>query len=125
MNSKNKLVLAAISGLTLGLTMPSTSYAQDPGKPATDVKCYGINSCKANAGCLVHASDLNAVKKLVGAKEYALKYGKSKAHSCGAHASCGASHEILNWTSVSENECKAGGGYVIEESNGKKVAKKL
>jgi hypothetical protein len=117
---KDKLLLAAIAGITLGANMPQVALAADK----DEVKCYGVNSCGHHSKCSVSAQDLDAVKALLGDKEYATKFGKSEAHSCGAHAKCGGSSQILNWTPTSAGECKAQGGYVIEEKDGKKVAKK-
>ena len=46
-------------------------------------------------------------------------------NGCAQHASCGASSKILNFTTVSERECQQSKGIVIEEVEGKKVAKQL
>ena len=116
----NALVVAAVAGLAIGVKAP----AQNAGQPA-EVKCYGINGCAANSSCAVKADDLAAVKTLLGTEAFNVRYGKSKDHSCKAHAGCGASSHILNWTSVSEDACKRAHGIVIEETDGKKVAKEL
>ncbi len=117
---KDKLLMAAIAGITLGVTAPPGAIAGDK----DEVKCWGINSCGSHAKCSVGEDDLAAFKALLGAKEYAAKYGKSEAHACGSHASCGGSAQILNWTTATAGECKAKGGYVVETQGGKKVAKK-
>jgi hypothetical protein len=117
---KDKLLLAAVAGITLGVTTPGGAVAAE----ATDVKCYGINGCGSHAKCSVSADDLAAVKKLLGDKEYAKQFGKSEVHGCGSHAKCGASAQILNWVPTPAGECKAQGGLVIEETGGKKVARK-
>jgi hypothetical protein len=90
------------------------------------VKCWGINGCGSHAKCAVSAGDLKAFKALLGDAEYAKRFGKSEAHACGAHAKCGASDQILNWVPTGLAECKAQGGYLVEESGPekKKVAKK-
>ena len=94
-------------------------------RPAAEVKCYGINGCAANSSCAVKADDLAAVKTLLGTEAFNARFRKSKEHSCKAHAGCGASSHILNWTSVSEDACKRAHGIVIEVADGKKVAKEL
>jgi hypothetical protein len=118
---KDMLLRAAVAGLGLGLAASATSLAQDK---ADDVKCYGINGCGSHAKCAVSAADIEAVRALLGGKAFAKRFGKSEAHSCGAHAKCGGSAQILNWVPTSLGECKAQGGILIEESAGKKVAKK-
>ncbi len=118
---KDKLLLAAIAGITLGASAPAASVA---GEKADEVKCYGINSCGHHSKCSVKDDDLAAVRTLLGEKEYDKAFGKSETHSCGSHAKCGASSRILNWTPTSAAECHDKGGIVIEESAGKKVAKK-
>lgn len=118
---RDKLLAAAVAGITLGVVAPQAARAQT----ADDVvKCYGVNGCGAHAKCSVSADDLAALKTLLGDKEYGARFGKSEAHSCGAHAKCGASANILNWVPTSADQCKADGGYVITEQNKKKVAKK-
>ena len=91
---KEKLLLAAVAGMTLGLTAPSTGFTEEK----TDVNCWGVNGCGKSAKCAVTDADIAAVKKLVGDKEYDTKFGKTETHSCGSHAKCGASSKILNWT---------------------------
>ena len=117
---KDRLLLAAVAGMTLG-AVASPGAA---GEKKDEVKCWGINGCGSHASCSVGADDLAAIRALVGEKDYAAKYGKSEAHSCGAHAKCGGSFQILNWTNVGAGECKAKGGFVVEEKDGKKVARK-
>jgi len=119
----NVLVVAAVAGLAIGANSP----AQEPtnaGQPA-GVKCYGINGCAANASCVVKGDDLAAVKTLLGVKAYKSRFGKSAEHSCKGHGGCGASSHILNWTTTDEGTCQQSHGIVIEESDGKKVAKQL
>ena len=72
------------------------------------------------------AEDLKAFQALLGEKEFKSRFGKSEAHACGSHAKCGASSKIINWVPTSLEECKAQGGYIVEESGTpkKKVAKK-
>ena len=118
----NALVMAAVAGLAIG----ANALAQEAsaGQPAS-VKCYGINGCAANASCAVKAEDLGAVKTLLGAKSYKARFGKSTEHSCKAHGGCGASSHILNWTTTDESICQQSHGIVIEDSDGKKVAKQI
>lgn len=118
MNKNEKLLAAAVAGIAMGFSAPAPAQAAD------DVKCYGINGCGQHAKCSVAQADLDAVKRLLGDKDYRARFGKSEAHGCGAHAKCGAGAGILNWTETSAGECKAQGGIVIEEKDGKKVAKK-
>jgi len=116
-----KFLMAAVAGLTMGLSDPAVGRAaEEPG----DVKCFGINGCGAHAKCSVSDADLKAFRTLLGDKEYGIRFGKSEAHSCGSHAKCGASSKILNWVPTSLQECKDKGGYVVEEVEKKKVAKK-
>jgi hypothetical protein len=117
---KDKLLMAAIAGITLGASAPQGAQAAEK----DEVKCYGINSCGSHAKCSVTSQDLDAIKALLGDKEYAAKYGKSEAHSCGGHAKCGPSSQILNWLPTTAGECQAKGGFVVEEKSGKKVARK-
>jgi hypothetical protein len=118
----NALVVAAVAGLAIGVKAPAQQA--NPGMPA-EVKCYGINGCAANSSCAVKADDLAAVKSLLGRSAFNHQFGKSTEHSCKAHAGCGASSRILNWTSTSADSCQQAHGIVIEEQDGKKVAKKL
>jgi hypothetical protein len=118
----NALVIAAVAGLTMGASAPAQEASA--GQPA-DVKCYGINGCAANASCAVKAEDLAAVRTLLGAKAFKARFGKSTEHSCKAQGSCGASSHILNWTTVGNETCQQSHGIVIEETDGKKVAKQL
>ena len=83
---KDKLILAAVAGMTLGLTAPGTGFTEEK----TDVKCWGVNGCGKSAKCSVTDADIAAVKKLIGDKEYATKFGKTETHSCGSSAKCGA-----------------------------------
>ena len=121
-NTNQKLVLAAVAGIALAAAAPAPVLGQDS---PTDVKCYGINSCKGHSGCGVKADDVAAVKMLLGDEQFNAQFGKTKTHSCAAHGSCGAKQHILNWTKVGADECKASSGIVIEEQDGSKVAKKL
>jgi len=117
---QDRFLLAAIAGITLGVASPQPS----PAAAKDEVKCWGINSCGQDGKCSVTAQDLEAFKALLGEKDYAAKFGKSAAHACGAQAECGAADKILNWIGTSASECKAKSGYVIEEKDGKKVARK-
>jgi hypothetical protein len=118
--TKKRLLMAAVAGISLGVTTQPVMLAQDAGQ----VKCFGINACGAHAKCSVGNDDLAAVRRLLGDREFKARFGKSQAHSCGAHAKCGASAKKLNWTPVSAGECSEKGGFVIETVGGKKVAKK-
>lgn len=118
---KQKLLMAAVAGMALGLTAPAETLAQEQ---TDEVKCYGINGCGSHAKCAVSAQDLGAVKTLLGPKEWTRRFGKSEAHACGAHASCGGPAQILNWVPTSKQECSEQGGILIEEKDGKKIAKK-
>lgn len=122
MASNKVLLMAALAGLAVGVTQVPAANAQE--KSNNEVKCYGVNSCKAHASCAVEGDDVAAVKALLGTG-FNSKFGKTKAHSCGAHASCGASNKILNWTTISEDSCKEQGGIVIDEQDGKKTARQL
>ena len=121
MSKREKFLMAAVAGISLGVSAPASSAAKDS---KDDVKCYGINGCGSHSKCAVSTDDLNAFKTLLGEKEYAAKFGSSEAHACGVHAKCGAASQILNWVPTSRTECKAQGGYVVEEVGKKKVAKK-
>lgn len=121
------LAAAALAGIAMGLSSPATSSGQDKNSAgnSSDVKCYGVNECAAHAGCGVKKDDVAAVKLLLGEQSFTDRFDKTKVHSCQQHASCSAAKHVLNWTSVSADECKQKSGIVIEETNGKKVAKKL
>jgi hypothetical protein len=121
MQSKKVLTVAALAGIAIGAGQPTIARAQE----SKEVKCYGVNSCKGHSGCSLTADDVSAVRNSLGEKDFKARFGKTKTHSCGAHASCGASSKILNWTSISEDSCQEKGGYIVEEQDGKKVAKKL
>jgi hypothetical protein len=118
MRKREKLLMAAVAGITLGVSSPVATAAEKD-----DVKCYGVNGCGSHAKCSVKDDDLGAVKTLLGA-DYDKMFGKAEAHSCGSHAKCGASSRILNWIPTSAGECHSKGGVVIEDVGGKKVAKK-
>jgi hypothetical protein len=117
-----QFLMAAVAGISMGLAGPGSAAAETK----DEVKCWGINGCGSHAKCSVSADDLKAFKALLGDKEYLKRFGKSEAHACGAHAKCGASDQILNWVPASRDECKAQGGYLVEETGTekKKVAKK-
>ena len=70
------------------------------------------------------SADIWRFRTLLGDKEFETKFGKSETHTCGSHAKCGASSGILNWTPTAADKCKADGGYVVEDKDGKKVARK-
>jgi len=120
---EKNLLMAAVAGISMGLSAPTPGAA---GEKASDVKCWGINGCGAHAKCSVKDDDLQALQSLLGNAEFKARFGKSEAHSCGSHAQCGASSNILNWVPTSATECKAQGGYVVEEvgTPKKKVARK-
>jgi len=119
---KDTMLRAALAGLSVGLAASATSLAQD--KPG-EVKCYGINGCGSHAKCAVSAADIEAVRTLLGQKEFTSRFGKSEVHSCGSHAKCGSGAQILNWVPTSLGECKTQGGLLVEEGKDKKkVAKK-
>ena len=119
MTKREKLLVAAVAGIAMGAASPRPAQAQDKG----EVKCWGINGCGSHAKCGITQADLDAFKTLLG-KDYEKLYGKSAVHSCGAHAKCGGEFNILNWVPAAPGECKAKGGYVVEEKDGKKVARK-
>jgi hypothetical protein len=120
MTKREKLLMAAVAGIAMGLNVPAESGAA----AKDEVKCWGINSCGSDSKCSVSMEDLKAMKTLLGDKEYQKKFGKSETHGCGSSAKCGGAEGILNWLPTTSAECKAKGGYVIEEVDGKKVAKK-
>jgi hypothetical protein len=115
-------LMAAVAGITMGLSAPAPSAEEKTG----EVKCWGVNSCGSHAKCSVKDDDIKAFQALLGDKEYAAKFSKTETHSCGSHAKCGASSQMLNWMPTSAAECKAQGGYVVEETGTpkKKVARK-
>ena len=121
MTSKKMLLMAAVAGMAIGAAQPTQAQENN----TADVKCFGVNSCKAHAGCSVTDEQVAAVKSLLGDKSFKERFGKTRTHSCGAHASCGASSKFLNWTSISEDSCKEQSGYVVEEKDGKLVARQL
>ena len=118
----NALVVAAVAGLALGVKAPAQEANAGT---AAEVKCFGINGCAANSSCAVKADDVAAIKVLLGTEAFNDRFGKTKEHSCKAHAGCGASSHILNWTSTSQDACQQAHGIVVEEADGKKVAKEL
>jgi hypothetical protein len=99
--------------MSLGSNATSPAQEANAGQSAR-VKCYGINGCGANASCAVKADDISAVRMLLGKSGYKARFAKSKEHSCKAHASCGASSHILNWTPTSLESCTESHGIVIE-----------
>jgi hypothetical protein len=117
---KDKLLLAAVAGMTLGIGAPGIGFTEEK----TEVKCWGVNGCGKSAKCSVTDADIAAVKKLLGDKEYETKFGKTETHSCGSHAKCGASSKILNWAPTAAAECKEKGGLLVKDVEGKKVATK-
>lgn len=122
---KEKLIMAALAGLMLGCTAVGKAQSGQDAGQASNVRCYGVNSCAGHAGCGVMAEDVAAVRKLLGDTDFDARFGKTKAHSCSAHSKCGASSHVLNWTLISESSCKESGGIVIDGGEGQKVAKKL
>jgi len=124
---KDALFRAAVAGITLGLAASpraGTEETKGAEETRTEVRCYGINSCGSHAKCGIKQDDLDAVKTLLGEKEYTRQFGKSEVHTCGSHAKCGASFGILNWVPTTPGECSAKGGLLIEKADGKKVARK-
>lgn len=123
MNKRDmSFLMAAVAGISMGLTTPAPGAADEK---KDEVKCWGVNSCGSHAKCSVTDADLKAFQTLLGEQAFADKFGKSETHSCGSHAKCGASSKIINWTPTTAAECKAQGGYVVEEgADKKKVAKK-
>jgi hypothetical protein len=116
---EKSFLMAAVAGISMGLSLPAVADEKKD-----EVKCWGINSCGSHAKCSVTEADLKAFQTLLG-KEYKDRFSKSTVHSCGSHAKCGASSQILNWTPTTAGECKAKGGYLVEEGADKtKVAKK-
>jgi len=79
----NPLVVAAVAGLAIGVKAPTQEA--NAGQPA-DVKCYGINGCAANSSCGVKADDVAAVRTLLGTQAFNDRFGRTKEHSCKAHA---------------------------------------
>lgn len=117
MNKKSaqRMAMAAIAGMTMGLASPAPVLAQDADKPET-VKCFGVNGCHAQAKCAVKPEDIAAVRAIVGDAEFNKRFGKTKTHSCAAHAKCGSNQKILNWTPLSAEACQTQGGFVIDSS---------
>ncbi len=116
---ERKSLVAAVAGICMGLLGAAAGRAEEK---KDGVRCWGINGCGAHANasvkaakCSVKADDLQAFETLLGKKEYQQRFGKSEVHSCGSHAQCGASAKILNWMPASLAECKAQGGYLVEE----------
>jgi hypothetical protein len=121
MTHRNRqFLMAAVAGMTMAAQAPSTEAAEKK----TEVRCWGINSCGSK--CAVTDADVKAFKELLGEKEYNSRFEKTETHACSAHAKCGAADHFLNWEPASAAECKAKGGYVVEEvgPEKKKVARK-
>ncbi len=127
---ERKMLVTAVAGICTGILGSTAGGAEEK---KDDVRCWAINGCGAHANasvkaakCSVKADDLKAFENLLGEKEYKEPFGKSEVHSCGSHAQCGASAKILNWRPASLAECKAQGGYLVEEvgTPTKKVARK-
>jgi hypothetical protein len=116
-------LMAAVAGISMGLTAPTPTMADDK---KDEVKCWGVNGCGSHAKCSVSDADIKAFQTLLGDKEFQDKFGKTETHSCGSHAKCGASSKIMNWAPTSASDCKAKGGYLVDEvgADKKKVAKK-
>jgi hypothetical protein len=112
--------MAAVAGMSMAATPALTGAAEKK----TEVRCWGVNSCSGKGA--VTDADVKAFKDLLGEKEYDSRFGKTEVHACAAHAKCGFTEHILNWEQASVAECKAKGGYVVEEvgSEKKKVARK-
>ncbi|KAB8033186.1 hypothetical protein [Fluviispira multicolorata] len=116
-NKKSILVNAALTGLAVGAMSVAASAN------AADVKCWGVNSCKAGssgknkAACSVKKEDIEAVKK----EKMGDKYSKASVHECGSHASCGAEEKNLNWFKTTRDKCSELGGFLIEGGKVKKL----
>lgn len=121
MKKRDVLLMAAVAGM-LGAASASPGAPADEKK--TEVRCWGVNSCEGKGA--VTEADLKAFKDLLGEKEYESRFGKSEVHECSAHAKCGVKDRILNWEPESAAQCKARGGYVVEEvgPEKRKVARK-
>ena len=104
-------------------SLGSTSVLNE-GRPYGFAVVRDAGCCRVSDKCPARLSTQLRDETLLGAKEYAKRFGKSEVHACGSHAKCGASSQILNWVNTSSGECRAQGGLLIEEVNGKKVAKK-
>ena len=117
------LLIAAVAGIGLGLAARTPAVADEK---AGDVKCWGINSCASHAKCSVTSDDLKAMQELLGEKDFTARFGKSETHGCAGMAKCGVSTKMLNWTTATAEQCKAKGGYIVEETGSpkKKVARK-
>jgi hypothetical protein len=117
-----RLLLAAVAGMGMGMAVAAGATG-DAAEKTAPVRCWGINSCGSK--CAVTDADIKAFKDLLGA-EYETRFGKTETHTCAAHAKCGAADHILNWEPASAAECKAKGGYLVEEvgPEKKKVARK-
>jgi len=118
---RERLIMAAVAGITMSFASSPVSRAEEK---KDEVKCWGVNSCGHHAKCSVKEDDLKAFRTLLGDKEFETRFGKTETHSCGSHAKCGASSNILNWAPTTLAKCKADGGYLVEEVNKTKVAKK-
>jgi hypothetical protein len=120
--SEKGFLMAAVAGISMGLTAPGPSMAEEK---KDEVKCWGVNGCGSHAKCSVTDADIKAFQTLLGDKEFQERFGKTETHSCGSHAKCGASSKIMNWMPTSAADCKAKSGYIVEEgADKKKVAKK-
>ena len=127
---RRALLGAAVAGIVLGAAaVPPASgvsvRAAAAEESEADVNCWGINACTGHVNCGVGDDDIAALKRLVGEKTFAEKFGNSKTHTCAGHATCAASKQVLNWAKASPAICREKGGYLIEENwFGRKVAKK-
>lgn len=121
MKTREKFLIAAVAGMTMGANAPLPAAAEEA---KDEVRCFGVNGCGQHAKCAVSDADLNALRDLLGGEEYKKQFGNSEAHSCGAHAKCGASSQVANWVPTTVGECNAQGGIIVSEVGKKKVAKK-
>ncbi len=121
MKKRETFLVAAVAGISMGVSAPAPVTAEEK---KDDVRCFGVNSCGQHAKCAVSDDDLNALRNLLGGKEYEKRFGNSVTHGCGAHAKCGAESRVANWVATSVGECSAEGGFVVSGEGKKKVAKK-
>jgi hypothetical protein len=121
MKKRDVFLMAAVAGM-LGAATPSPAAPAEEKK--TEVRCWGVNSCEGKGA--VTEADLKAFKDLLGAKEYETRFGMSETHDCAGKGKCGVKDRVLNWEPTSAADCKARGGYLVEEvgPEKKKVARK-
>jgi hypothetical protein len=122
------MLAAATLGLTLaacGTAPPAAPNADMPNAgmthPATDthsdkqVRCWGVNATKAEAKCAISEDDVQAVRLLLG-DAFETRFANTQTHKCGKHAACGTTDAVLNWTKLSEGECREKEGMLVEDN---------